>query len=170
MVKGPEETSYEYMQSYVNEIEERLMPLVENGEAKRLLIRAPRSFSSTEIFNTGFVIVVLEDWSKRRSAYTIMKEVKKKLSNLTVVKAVPVMRSPIGGKIQKPVQFVIGGSSYNELQKWQGMMNKAIQENNPGLIGLDWDYEPNKAEIRLHIDYAHGAALGIFQQDITETL
>ena len=170
MVKGPEGASYEYMQSYMNEIEERLMPLVDNGEAKRLLIRAPRSFSSTEIFNTGFVIVVLEDWSKRRSAYAIMKEVKKKLSDLTGVKAIPVMRSPIGGRIQKPVQFVIGGSSYDELQKWQGMMNQALQKNNPGLVGLDWDYEPNKPEIRLHIDYAHAAALGISQQDITETL
>jgi len=170
MVKGPEGATYEYMQSYMNEIEERLMPLVDNGEAKRLLIRAPRSFSSTEIFNTGFVIVVLEDWSKRRSAYVIMNEVKKKLADLTGVKAIPVMRSPIGGRIQKPVQFVIGGSSYEELQKWQGMMNLAIQENNPGLVGTDWDYEPNKPEIRLHIDYDKAAALGITQQDITETL
>ncbi|GAB6068935.1 efflux RND transporter permease subunit [Thiomicrorhabdus hydrogeniphila] len=170
MVKGPEGATYEYMQSYMTEIEERLMPLVDNGEAKRLLIRAPRSFSSTEIFNTGFVVVVLEDWSKRRSAYVIMNEIKKKLADLTGVKAIPVMRSPIGGRIQKPVQFVIGGSSYEELQKWQGMMNLAIQENNPGLVGLDWDYEPNKPEIRLHIDYDKSAALGITQQDITETL
>ena len=170
MVKGPEGATYEYMQSYMNEIEERLMPLVDNGEAKRLLIRAPRSFSSTEIFNTGFVIVVLEDWAQRRSAYTIMNEVRSKLSDLSGVKAFPVMRSPIGGRIQKPVQFVIGGSSYEQLEKWQQMMNQAIQENNPGLVGVDWDYEPNKPQIDIQVDYAKAAALGISHQDVTETL
>lgn len=170
MVKGPEGATYEYMQSYMNEIEERLMPLVDNGEAKRLLIRAPRSFSSTEIFNTGFVIVVLEDWAQRRSAYTIMNEVRSKLSDLSGVKAFPVMRSPIGGRIQKPVQFVIGASSYEQLEQWQQMMNQAIQENNPGLVGVDWDYEPNKPQIDIKIDYDKAVALGISHQDVTETL
>ena len=115
------------------------MPLVDNGEAKRLLIRAPRSFSSTEISNTGFVIIVLEDWAHRRSAYTIMNEMRGKLSDLTGVKAFPVMRSPIGGRIQKPVQFVIGGSSYEQLEQWQQMMKQAKQKNNPGLVSVDWD-------------------------------
>lgn len=170
MVKGPEGATYEYMQSYMNEIEERLMPLVDNGEAKRLLIRAPRSFSSTEIFNTGFVIVVLEDWAQRRSAYTIMNEVRRKLSDLSGVKAFPVMRSPIGGRIQKPVQFVIGGSSYEQLEQWQQMMNQAIQANNPGLVGVDWDYEPNKPQIDIKVDYDKAAALGVSHQDVTETL
>ena len=170
MVKGPEGATYEYMQSYMNEIEERLMPLVDNGEVKRLLIRGPRCFSSTEIFNTGFVIVVLEDWAQRRSAYTIMNEVRSKLSDLSGVKAFPVMRSPIGGRIQKPVQFVIGGSSYEQLEQWQQMMNQAIQENNPGLVGVDWDYEPNKPQIDIKVDYDKAAALGISHQDVTETL
>ncbi|WEJ62753.1 efflux RND transporter permease subunit [Thiomicrorhabdus lithotrophica] len=170
VVKGPEGATYEYMQSYMNEIEERLMPLVDNGEAKRLLIRAPRSFSSTEIFNTGFVIIVLEDWAHRRSAYTIMNEIRGKLSDLTGVKAFPVMRSPIGGRIQKPVQFVIGGSSYEQLEQWQQMMNQAIQENNPGLVSVDWDYEPNKPQIDIKVDYDKAAALGISHQDVTETL
>ncbi|MDX1351687.1 MAG: efflux RND transporter permease subunit, partial [Thiomicrorhabdus sp.] len=170
MVKGPEGATFEYMQSYMNEIEERLMPLVDNGEAKRLLIRTPRSFSSTEIFNTGFVIVVLEDWSKRRSAYTIMAEINKKLADLSGVKASAVMRSPIGGRIQKPVQFVIGGSSYEELEQWQDLMNQAIQANNPGLVGLDWDYEPNKPQLRLRVDYAKAKALGVSHQGLTETL
>ncbi|WP_373018616.1 efflux RND transporter permease subunit [Thiomicrorhabdus sp.] len=169
-VKGPEGATFEYMQSYMNEIEERLMPLVENGEAKRLLIRAPRSFSSTEIFNTGFVIVVLEDWSKRRSAYDIMEETRKKLADLTGVKAVPIMRSPIGGRVQKPVQFVIGGSSYAELEQWKTMMDQAIHDTNPGLSGLDWDYEASKPQLRLTVDYAKAKALGISHQDLTETL
>ncbi|WP_024852018.1 efflux RND transporter permease subunit [Hydrogenovibrio kuenenii] len=170
MVKGPEGATFDYMQSYMAEIEKRLMPLVNNGEAKRLLVRAPRSFSNSEIFNSGFVIVVLNDWSERRSAFTIMKEVRQKLSDLTGVKAIPVMRSAIGGRIQKPVQFVIGGPSYAALAKWKDQMDEAIAKTNPGLNSLDWDFEPNKPQLRLKVDYDKAKALGITYQDISETL
>lgn len=170
MIKGPEGASFEYMQSYMNEIEERMMPLVESGEIKRLLIRTPRSFGNTEVFNSGFVIVVLEEWSKRRNANLIMADARQKLADLTGVKAIPVMRSPIGGRIQKPVQFVIGGSSYEQLEQWQQQMNQAIQENNPGLVSVDWDYEANKPQLSLDINYKQATALGISHQDISETL
>ncbi|BBP42327.1 efflux RND transporter permease subunit [Thiosulfativibrio zosterae] len=169
-VKGPEGATFEYMTSYMTEIENRLMYLTENGEAKRLLIRAPRSFSNSEIFNSGFVIVVLNDWSVRRPAADIMKEVRKKLGDLSGVKAVPVMRSPIGGRVQPPVQFVIGGNSYAQLEDWKALMDKAIRDNNPGLNSIDWDYEPNKPQVRLSIDYNKAASLGISYQALSETL
>ncbi len=169
-IKGPEGATFEYMQSYLNEIEERLTPLVESGEAKRLLIRSPRSFSNTEVFNSGFAIVVLEDWAKRRPAAEIMQETRKLLADLTGVKATPIMRSPIGGRVQKPVQFVIGGSSYESLLSWQGLLDDAIQKNNPGLLGLDWDYEPSKPQLKISVNYEQAKALGISQQSLTETL
>lgn len=170
MVKGPEGATFDYMQSYMTEIESRLMPLVENGEAKRLIVRAPRSFSNSEVFNSGFVIVVLEDWAKRRNGFDIMQAVRKDLSDLSGVKAIPVMRSSIGGRIQKPIQFVIGGSSYEELEKWKGLMDDAIEQTNPGLTGLDWDYQPTKPQLRLKVDYAKARALGISHEEISEAL
>ena len=170
MVKGPEGATFEYMQSYMNEIEERLMPLVNSGEAKRLLIRTPRSFGNTEVFNSGFVIVVLEDWAERRSAFEIMKETQIKLSDLTGVKAFPVMRSPIGGRVQKPIQFVIGGPSFETLALWKEQMQKAIQETNPGLTALNWDYEPNKPQLSIEVDYERAQALGINNKALAETL
>jgi len=169
-VKGPEGATFEYMQSYMNEIEQRLMPLVETGQAKRLLIRTPRSFGNTEVFNSGFVIVVLEDWSKRRSAFEIMKETKAKLNDLTGVKTATIMRSPIGGRIQKPVQFVIGGSSFKDLEDWKVLMDSAIAKTNPGLTALDWDYEPNKPQLSVQIDYDKAQALGINNMALSETL
>lgn len=39
MVKAPEGATFDYMQSYMTEMERRLMPLVEKGEVKRLLVR-----------------------------------------------------------------------------------------------------------------------------------
>jgi len=170
MLKGPEGATFDYMQSYAFEIEKRLTPLVEKGEVKRLLVRTPRSFGNSEVFNSGIIIVVLEDWSKRRPAKKIMQQVKKDLSDLTGVKIATVMRSSIGGRTQKPVQFVIGGSSYKELGEWQKLMDKAIDETNPGLTGLDWDYEPNKPRLNFTLDYQKATALGISHQNLSETL
>ncbi|MGC9386948.1 MAG: efflux RND transporter permease subunit [Hydrogenovibrio sp.] len=170
MVKGPEGATFDYMQSYMAEIEKRLLPLVENGEAKRLIIRAPRSFGNSEVFNSGFVIVVLEDWRQRRNGFDIMQAVRKDLADLSGVKAVPVMRSSIGGRIQKPIQFVIGGSSYEELEEWKALMDAAIEKTNPGLTGLDWDYEPTKPQLRLKVDYAKARALGISHEEVSEAL
>ena len=169
-VKGPEGASFEYMQSYMAEIERRLMPLVESGEAKRLLIRSPRSFGNSQIFNSGFVIIVLNDWSERRNAFTIMGQIRKQLADLSGVKAHPIMRSSIGGKVAKPVQFVIGGNTYDELAQWKQIIERKIRDNNPGFTGLDWDYDANKPQLRIVFDYERATALGISHEQLSDAL
>ena len=169
-VKGPEGASFEYMNQYMEEIERRLSPWVEQGYVKRLLIRTPRSFGNSQVFNSGFAIIVLEDWSERPNAYKMMADVRKRLKDLTGVKAFPIMRSGIGGRISKPVQFVISGNSYEELEQWQQIMDRALADNNTGLLGGDWDYDPNKPQLKLHIDYDQADVLGIDQKTLSETL
>jgi multidrug efflux pump len=136
IVNGPEGASYAYMEAYMNEIERRLMPFVESQEATRLLVRAPRTFSNYENFNTGIVIFVLNDWDQRRSAWAIMGDVRAKLAGLPGVRAFPVMRQGFGASIQKPLQFVIGGGTYRELAQWRDTLLEKIAADNPGLVGL----------------------------------
>ena len=81
---------------------------MENGEAIRLLLRAPRAFGATEAYNSGIVIFVLSDWSERRSAWVIMDEVRAKLAGLPGVTAFPRMRQRFGASLRKPAQFVLG--------------------------------------------------------------
>jgi multidrug efflux pump len=170
LVNGPEGASYQYMTEYMDEIERRMMPLVKNAEATRLLVRAPRAFSNYEIFNNGIVIVVLNDWAARRSAWTIMDELRKQLADLPGVRAFPVMRQGFGARIQKPVQFVIGGGTYDELAAWRDTLLAKINENNPGLTGLDWDYKETKPQLRVVIDYDRAADLGVKVGAIGRTL
>lgn len=170
IVNGPEGATYEYMVEYMNEIERRLMPLVENEEATRLLVRAPRTFSNYENFNTGIVIVVLNDWSLRRSAWDIIGDVRGRLADLPGVRAFPVMRQGFGASIQKPLQFVIGGGSYKELAEWRDILAGKINSDNPGLIGLDWDYKETKPQLQINIDYDRAAELGVTIGEIGRTL
>ena len=170
IVNGPEGASYRYMTEYMDEIERRMMPLVERGEVTRLLVRAPRAFGNVEIFNTGLVIVVLDDWHERRSAWAIMDQVRGKLADLPGVRAFPVMRQGFGARVQKPVQFVIGGGTYEELADWRDTLVAKINEDNPGLTGLDWDYKETKPQLKVIIDYDRAADLGVKVGAIGRTL
>jgi multidrug efflux pump len=170
LVNGPEGASYSYMEAYMNEIEARLMPLVGSGGVTRLLVRTPRSFGNIEAFNSGIVIMVLDDWSKRRSGWEIMADVQGRVADLTGVRAFPVMRQGFGARIQKPVQFVIGGGSYEELSAWRDTLLERIAETNPGLEGVDWDYKETKPQLRVDIDYDRAADLGVTVDTIGRTL
>lgn len=169
-VSGPEGATHDYMKTYLDEIEARLMPLVESGEVNRLLIRSPRSFGNTEIFNTGIGIVVLNDWSARRPANEIMQDVRERLADLPGVRANPVMRQGIGGRVQKPVQFVLGGGSYAELAEWRRIMLEAINDNNPGFESIDWDYKETKPQLKVNIDYEKAFDMGVTTEEIGRTL
>ncbi len=170
LVNGPEGATYDYMREYMDEIERRLMVFVDNGEATRLLVRTPRSFGNLESFNSGIVIFVLNSWEQRRSAWEIMADVRSQLDGLPGVRAFPVMRQGFGSSIQKPLQFVIGGGTYQELAQWRDILLEKIEENNPGLLGLDWDYKETKPQLQVSIDYSRAAELGVTVGNIGRTL
>jgi multidrug efflux pump len=170
VVSGPEGASFTYMAEYMNAIEQRLMPLVENGEVSRLLIRTPRGFGNLAIFNSGIAVLVLADWSKRRSGWEIMSDVSRRIADLPGVRAFPVMRQGFGSRTQKPVQFVIGGGTYEELAAWRDVLLDKINENNPGLVGIDYDYKETKPQVRLVIDRDRAGDLGVTIGNIGRTL
>ncbi|MGB3224026.1 MAG: efflux RND transporter permease subunit [Desulforhopalus sp.] len=170
LVNGPEGATFGYMEEYMDEIERRLMSYIDKNEAIRLLVRAPRNFSNFANFNSGIAIFVLNDWSKRRSAWVIMEEVRTQLAELPGVRAIPVMRQGFGASIQKPMQFVIGGGTYQELAQWRDILLEQIEADNPGLTGIDWDYKETKPQIQVNIDYDRSAELGVTISNIGRTL
>ncbi|MFL0809678.1 MAG: efflux RND transporter permease subunit [Agarilytica sp.] len=170
MVNGPEGATFEYMEEYMDEIERRLMHYVDTGEFTRLLVRAPRAFGNTETYNHGIIIIVLDDWGKRRAGFAYLNEVRAKLSDLSGVKAFPIMRQGFGSSFSKPVNFVIGGGTYDELVEWRDILLSKLDENNPGLLGIDWDYKETKPQIEVDIDYERAAELGVTIGNIGRTL
>ncbi|MGI2178506.1 efflux RND transporter permease subunit [Shewanella frigidimarina] len=169
MVNGPQGASFEYIEKYMDEVEGRLMPLVESGDIKRLLIRAPRGFGTASDFSNGMAIIVLEDWAERRSANEIIVDIRNRLSDLAGIRAFPIMRQAFGRGVGKPVQFVIGGPSYEELADWRDIMLEKAKENHK-LIGLDHDYQETKPQLRVVIDRERAADLGVSIAHIGRTL
>ena len=82
-----------------------------------------------------------------------MDEVRAKLAELPGVKAVPViMYQGFGARILKPVQFVIGGRTYAELAQWRETLLAAIDKDNLGLTGIDWDDKETRPQLKVTID------------------
>jgi multidrug efflux pump len=170
IVNGPDGASFSYIEEYMTEIERRIMTYVDSGEVNRLLVRAPRAFGNIENFSNGIAIVILNDWASRRPASQIMADIRKDLADLPGVRAFPVMRQGLGGRTQKPVQFVLGGSTYEELAQWRDVLIEKINENNPGLQGIDSDYKETRPQIDIKVDYDRAADLGVNIQEIGRTL
>ena len=59
VMESPEGTTFENTVNQMLKLENKLIKFNENNEAKRILLRVPRSFSGTENFSDGLGIIVL---------------------------------------------------------------------------------------------------------------
>jgi multidrug efflux pump len=151
-------------------MEEVLVPLYEDGEATRVLLRLPASFSSTNEVNSVRGIVVLSPWSQRsRSMQEIMSDINRKLAGLPGYRAFSVARRGLGGGTGKPVEFVLGGSDYDELARWRDILVARAEEND-GLSNLESDYKENKPQLDVIIDRDRAADVGVSIAQIGRTL
>ena len=82
VLESPEGNTYENTVTQMLEVEKKLLEFNQNKEAKRILLRVPRSFSGTENFSDGIGIIVLEHWDKRRKIWEIIEEIKQKTANI----------------------------------------------------------------------------------------
>lgn len=167
-VRGPEGATYSYMERYMDEIERRLLPMIDTPDVDRILIRAP-GFGSNA-FNQGFVVVNMGKWGTRRPANEVIGDVNRMLSDLPGIRAFAIMRQGLGGGQGKPVQFVLGGPTYETLAEWRETFVAALEEQDLGLIDIDWDYKETQPQFRVEIDYQRASDLGVTVSDIGSTL
>ncbi|MEX1347437.1 MAG: efflux RND transporter permease subunit, partial [Desulfobacterales bacterium] len=167
---GPEGASFDKSYEMLERMEEVLMPLYDSKEATRVLLRLPASFSSTNEVNSVRGIVVLNHWSERnRSMQEIMQDVNRQLAALPGYRAFSVARRGLGGGTGKPVEFVLGGSDYDELARWRDILIERAEENN-GLSNLESDYKETKPQLEVIINKDRAADVGVSIAQIGRTL
>ena len=170
-IRGPEGASFDYTVRHVQKLEEIIQPYFEKGEVRRVISRAPGSFGAVGDFNTGLMIVSLELWDDReRDGREIMSEVGAQVAAIPGVLGRPIMRQGFGGGFrQTAVQFVLGGTNYEELAAWRDIILEKASEN-PGLVNLQSDYHETKPQLRVEIDRTRAADLGVSVQEIGQSL
>ncbi len=157
------------MTQQIKKLEGPLRPLVESGDIQRALIRAP-SWGQTAP-NGGVIIISMAPWEDREiSTADARRRMMGAWQQFPDVRVFTFMRSGIsrhgGGQ---PVQFVIGGTNYEELARWRDIiLEKAAQ--NPGLTRVDSDLKETQPQLMVRIDQDRAAALGVSVQTIGQTL
>ncbi len=171
IIKAPQGSGFNFTKSKAEDIEKLLLPEVGKGEYRKLIMRVPGFGKSSKQVNSGFIIVLLEPWSKRdRHGVKIMRESFKKIGSVPGVLAFPVMPQGIRtGGIESPVQFVILGNTYDQLIEWKELIKKEARKN-PGLTSIQDDFDLNKPQLNVQINQKKAADLGVSTEDIGRTI
>ena len=168
-----EGSSFEYTQEKAQIIEKRLTPLLQADDSPyaRFIMRVPGFGSSANSYNSFIIIALLDNWKNRdKNSQTIMREAIGKI--VTVPQAVAFPISPQSIRVSsynKPVQMVIYGSTYEELEEIQKKIINNLRKN-PNLSRIESDYSRNKPEVKLIINKSKAKDLGISTESIGRTL
>ncbi|MDN5781893.1 MAG: efflux RND transporter permease subunit, partial [Luteimonas sp.] len=164
---GPEGAGYDYTVDQMQKVEKILAPMTGPGKViLRANPRVPGSYGSSEEMHTGRVSVFLQPWNERdEPTVNVAADVQQALSHLPGV----AIRSQVGGGLVRtrgqPFQIVLGGPEYAEIAQWRDRLLKRM-EDNPGLVGPDSDYKETRPQMRVDINRARAADLGVSVTDI----
>ena len=168
-----EGTSFEYTQEQAQKVEARLLPLLqaEDSPYSRFIMRVPGFGDSANSYNSFIIIALLDDWKNRKKGQEIiLREAIGKIVTLPQAVAFPISPQSIRvSNYNKPVQMVIYGNTYEELEEIQ---KKVIGElrSNKDLSRIESDYNRNKPEVKLLINKMKAKDLGVSTKSIGETL
>jgi hydrophobe/amphiphile efflux-1 (HAE1) family protein len=168
-----EGSSFEYTEKRAEDVEKRLIPLLkaENSPYKRFIMRVPGFGSNKNSFNSFIIIALLDDWENRKqNSQTVMRQAIGKIVTVPETVAFPISPQSIRvSSYNKPVQMVLLGNSYEELEKKQNEIISKLRKNKK-LSRIESDYSRNKPEIKLFINKNKAKDLGVTTESIGKTL
>lgn len=168
-VVASEGTGIGRMRESMAELEAPIMPMLEEGSVKRLMSRVP-AFGSTSP-NTGFIFVTMSPWQERDvSSEEVSQQLTAAWQSVPSVRAFAFSRSGLSrGGGGQPVQFVIGGTDYDQLADWRDIIMERA-EAYPGLSGMDSDLKETQPQLLVQIDKNRAASLGVSVANVGRTL
>jgi multidrug efflux pump len=168
-MSAPEGTGFEATRQYMTHVTDKLTPLIESGEAQHVLAMIP-GWGGGGGVNSGTGIIDLAPWGERdRSAGQIAREISAEVSDVTGVRVFVFQPSGLSFYFGQPIQFVIGGPTYEELARWRDIIIEKARDY-PGLVGVDADYKETTPQFRVAIDQDRAAELGVSSQTVGQTL
>ena len=168
-----EGSSFEYTQEQAQKVEARLIPLLqaEDSPYSRFIMRVPGFGNSANSYNSFIIIALLDDWKNRKKGQqVVLREAIGKIVTLPQALAFPISPQSIRvSNYNKPVQMVIYGNTYEELEAIQKKVIRKLRSNK-NLSRIESDYNRNKPEVKLIINKNKAKDLGVSTKSIGETL
>ena len=164
-----EGSSFEYTKNRAIDVEKRLIPLLKSDDSpyNRFLMIVP-GFGSD---NSFLIIALLDNWKNRdQNSQTVMRQAIGKIVTVPQTLAFPISPQSIRvSSYNKPVQMVIYGNTYEELEQIQSQVIRMLRQNR-NLSRLESDYSRNKPEVNIKINKIKAKDLGISAEAIGQTL
>ncbi len=168
-----EGSSFQYTQEQAQKVEARLLPLLQAKDSpySRFIMRVPGFGSSANSYNSFIIIALLDDWKNRKKGQqVVLREAIGKIVTLPQALAFPISPQSIRvSSYNKPVQMVIYGSTYEELEEIQKKIIRKLRSNK-NLSRIESDYNRNKPEVKLIVNKNKAKDLGVSTKTIGETL
>jgi len=162
-------SSFQYTQKRAEDVEQRLIPLLKSEDSpyKKFLMIVP-GFGSE---NSFLIISLLDSWKNRKqNSQVIMRQAIGKIVTVPQTVAFPISPQAIRvSNYNKPVQMVILGTTYEELESIQDQVIGKLRRNR-NLSRIESDFSRNKPEVKLIINKNKAKDLGISIQTIGQTL
>ena len=165
---GPEGASYEYMDAYMQQLEELVTREV--PEAEVIISSTASGFGSVGV-NSGFVRVKLKPADQReRSQMQIADDLTAKLRQLTGARAFVQQDPTIGrGRRNLPLEFVVQATTFDKLrEKLPAFLERAGQDPTFAVTNVDLKF--NKPEVQISLDRDRARDLGVSALDVGQTL
>ena len=169
MIRGFEGTNFHNMEQILTEAEQVLLPEVGHNGVESVYIQTP-GWGGNIGTNSGAIIVQMDDWADRdNSTFDVGAQMNEALAQFPGIRAFPVYSSSIGGRTQAPVQFVLGGGTFDQLLEWYDIIYGHASDH-PGLTDIDIDFHQSEPRLELSIDQQRAQELGVTIEDINGTL
>ena len=168
IVIAPEGATLEYTDTYVREIENRLLKLPELGG---LFTATGLSFGGPGSVTNSFMFVNLKPRGERdKSQQQVVQELFPQLISIPGVLAFVVNPPSLGANFSStPVQYVLQGDNYEELDNAvKAIMFEASKLGY--LVNMDSDLRLNKPQLDVNIDRERASGLGLSVTEIGSTL
>ena len=161
-VTAPEGTGFSASLDYMGRVTEKLNRLVESGEARHVLAMTPGGRNSAGAVNSGQrhgrARAVGDSATGRR--HRSRGSCPRTSRAVIGVRAVVIQPPGLTRFFGQPIQFVIGGPTYEDLVKWRDIMLEKARQY-PGLYAVDADYKETTPQYRVVIDRDRAAELGV---------
>jgi multidrug efflux pump len=170
-VDGPEGAGFDYTVAQMQQVEQIVLGRIGDGQPiQRANSRVPRGWGGSEEMHTGHVIVFLQDWGDRKeSTDEVVAGLRREFAKLPGVQARANVPGGLVGSRGQRYQLVLGGPDYAEIAQWRDRVLQRM-ETNPNIIDPDSDYKETRPQMRVNIDRARAADLGVPVTEIGRTL
>ncbi|MHA7872853.1 MAG: efflux RND transporter permease subunit, partial [Hyphococcus sp.] len=166
MVLGQEGASFDYLDRKVLEMEARLQPLVETGDATGVM-----SINGVRGSNMSFVILRLPDWAQRaKTQADFESEVRRRVGDIPGALALIRSGNSLGIRgAGQGLQFAVVGDDYGEAADAAERLAAKLEQD-PVFSNVRLNFQTSQPQVSIDIDREASAALGVPVDVVTRTV